>query len=243
MKMNAQTLRWSRHYQTALRRLLEQGPAASLRPALRLGRQAVALGLETLDVAQSHEQALAALQSPDGPLLTRRSPATRRAKQFFEEAISPIEKTHPAALKDDVRVSQLKQTLRRRTVESSASSRHLEQSVTRREAAEAALKKSGEDRAKLLQEATRLQSSLRTQTRAILVAQENQRHKTSLHLQDEIAQTLVAINIGLLAMKTSAKTNIVKLEKEVANMQRLVRASLKRLNRYSYEFILQHKAK
>lgn len=242
MKMTAHTLRWSGRYQTALRRYLAQGPDASLRTALRLGRQAVALGLETLDVAQSHEQALAALQSPDGPLLTRRNLA-KRAKLFFEEAISPIEKTHPAALKDDVRVSQLTQTLRRRTVESSASNRHLEQSVTRREAAEAALKKSGEDRAKLLQEATRLQTSLRAQTRAILVAQENQRHKTSLHLQDEIAQTLVAINIGLLAMKTSAKTNIVKLEKEVANMQRLVRASLKRLNRYSYEFILQHKAK
>ena len=98
-------------------------------------------------------------------------------------------------------------------------------------------KKSGEHRALLLKEAARLQNRLRTQTHAILSAQERQRHKSSLHLQNEVAQTLLAINIGLLALKTSAKANTAKLEQAVANTQRLVRASLKRLNRYSHDFI------
>jgi len=117
----------------------------------------------------------------------------------------------------------------------------LEQSVSRREAAEAALKKSGKHRASLLKEAMRLQNSLRAQTRTILSAQEDQRHKTSLHLQDEVAQALLAINIGLLALKTSTKTSTVKLEKEIANTQRQVRASLKRINRYSHEFVSPNK--
>ena len=38
-------------YQAALRRYIKMGTAASLRLALKLGRQAVAGGLETLDLA------------------------------------------------------------------------------------------------------------------------------------------------------------------------------------------------
>ena len=40
---------------------LKQGPQASLQPAQELGREAVILGLETLDLARIHEQALATL--------------------------------------------------------------------------------------------------------------------------------------------------------------------------------------
>jgi hypothetical protein len=49
-------------YAAALEKHLKQGPQASLQPALGLGRQTVALGLGTLDLARIHEQALAALE-------------------------------------------------------------------------------------------------------------------------------------------------------------------------------------
>ena len=65
-EMNAGQARWSRRYQAALRQHLKQGPASRLQPALRLGRQAAALGLETLDVARIHEGALAALEPSSG---------------------------------------------------------------------------------------------------------------------------------------------------------------------------------
>ena len=158
---------------------------------------------------------------------------------IFTEVIGPIKKTRAVAPKGDARVNRLTQALKRRTEESSLSRRHLAQGVARREAAEAALKKSGDRGARLLREATCLQNSLRADMRTVLSALEKQRHKTSLHLQDEIAQTLLAINIRLLSMKTSAKTNTVKLESEIANTQRLVRSSLKRLNRYSHECNIQ----
>ena len=54
-------VRWAKRYPAALRNYLGQGPRSSLRPALGLGRQAAALGLEPLDVARIHEQALKAL--------------------------------------------------------------------------------------------------------------------------------------------------------------------------------------
>jgi len=41
----------SHRYVTVLQEYLRQGPEADLRPALELGRRAVALGMETLDLA------------------------------------------------------------------------------------------------------------------------------------------------------------------------------------------------
>ena len=54
----------SRRYQAALLRHLKQGPQASLGSADGLGREALDMGLETLDLARIHEQTLIALVSP-----------------------------------------------------------------------------------------------------------------------------------------------------------------------------------
>ena len=61
----------SRRYQTALQKHLGQGPRASPQSADGLGRQALTMGLETLDLAKIHEQARIALVPP------RYSPGTR----------------------------------------------------------------------------------------------------------------------------------------------------------------------
>src|SRR5277367_2435218 len=46
----------SRRYLKVLRKHLKQGPRASLQPAVDLGRRAVVLGLDTLELARMHEQ-------------------------------------------------------------------------------------------------------------------------------------------------------------------------------------------
>jgi len=219
---------------------LGQGPGASLQPALGLGRQAVALGFETLDLARFHAQALVALVSPRGSSRTRQR-MIERAKNFFAETIVPIEKNHRAALKAAIRLHQLTNTLRRRTVESSASTRHLELGIAQRQTAEAALKKSAQQHAKLLTEAHRLQKHLRYLTHESLSTQENERQNTSRQLHDEIAQTLLAINLRLLTLKTSAKANTESLKKEIDNTQRLVKESVKSVNLFAHEFVIQHK--
>lgn len=61
----------SRRYQAALQEHLEQGPRASPQSADALGRRALTIGLETLDLATIHEQALIALVSPSYPSGTR----------------------------------------------------------------------------------------------------------------------------------------------------------------------------
>lgn len=187
-----------------------------------------------------HEQAMTTIASLDGtsPVKPKKNVL---AKRFFTEAIVPIEKTHSAALKNKVRVNQLTQTLRQRTVESDASTRYLKRGIAQRQTAEVALKKSEKDRDRLLQESNNLKKYLHEQTRELLSAQEDERQKTSIQLQDEIAQILLAVNIRLLALKSSAKTNTDKLENEIANTQRMVRESKKRINRVAHEFDIQHK--
>src|SRR5271169_6159963 len=84
--------RLSRRYVVELEKHLKQGPQASLQPALGLGREAVALGLETLDLARIHEQALASLE-----LSNTKNGFTKLAGIFFTEVNTLIEETHHAA--------------------------------------------------------------------------------------------------------------------------------------------------
>jgi hypothetical protein len=62
--METKSASLSRRYQAALLRHLKQGPRVDLRSADGLRRQALDIGLETLDLAKIHEQALVALMSP-----------------------------------------------------------------------------------------------------------------------------------------------------------------------------------
>jgi signal transduction histidine kinase len=240
VKINTETAKYFRRYQAALRKHLKQGPGASLQPALSLGSRIAALGLETLDLSRFHEQALMALLSPSDSSGARQR-MIKRAKLFFAEAIVPIEKTHRAALKADVCVHQLTKTLRRRTVESSASTRYLERGIAKRQSVEAALKKSGKRHTKLLAELHRLQKQLRDLTRTSLLAQEDERQESSSQLHDDMAQALIAIDLRLLMLKKSARTSTANLRKEIDKTQQLVKKSVKRINLFAHEFVIQHK--
>ena len=73
----------SQRYVTALRKHLKQGRHASLQPALRLGRQAVALGLETLELTRIHERALVTLE------LSQSNNGARKRAEIFLPRQSP----------------------------------------------------------------------------------------------------------------------------------------------------------
>jgi signal transduction histidine kinase len=228
----------SRRYVAALRKHLKQDPRAipPCMTALALGRQAAALDLETLDVARIHDGALATLEasrSKDGVI--------KRAEIFFAEAVTPIEETHRAALKANIRLRQLSQTLGRRTVDLAASNRSLQQGIVRRKTAEQALRKSGEHSRKLLKESRRLQKHLQRLTHQLLSAQEDKRKEISRNLHDEIAQTLLGINVRLLTLKKEAAINASGLKKEIASTQRLVDKSVKIIKRFAREFGIHHR--
>jgi len=158
-----------------------------------------------------------------------------RAEVFFTESIGPIEKTHRSALRAEVRVKQLTRALCERAAESSAMTRHLERGIVRRQAAEAALKRSRKHRLGLLQESARLQRRLRDRTREMLSAQEDERRKTSRQLRDEVAQALLAIHVRLLALKKAVKLNTRNLGIEFAETQQLVKQSVQTMHRLARE--------
>jgi signal transduction histidine kinase len=233
--MKRKLIKLSQRYLALLQKHLKQGPQAPLRPAREVGRQAVALGLETLDVTRIHAEALATLEASSS-----RDGIIKRAEVFFAEAITPIEKTHRAALEANVHLSQLSKTLGRRTVDLAASNRSLKQGIARRKTVEKALKKSGEHSKKLLEESRRLQKHLQHLTHRILSAQEDKRKKISHDLQDEIAQTLLGIRFRLLSLTQQASVNSEGLEKEIASTRGLVDKSMKSIKRFAREFGQHH---
>jgi signal transduction histidine kinase len=195
----------------------------------------MAIGLETLDLARIHGAALASQEASSS-----RDGIIKRAEIFFVEVITPIETTHRAAREASGDLNRLTKTLSRRTAELAASGRHLKRGIVRRKAAEEALKKSGKHRSDLLEQSRLVQEHLRHLTRQILLAQEDKRTKISRELHDEIAQTLLGINVRLLALKNEAVVKSKGLKKEIANTQRLVETSKKTLSRFVRELGQQH---
>lgn len=145
-----------------------------------------------------------------------------RAKLFFEEVIAPIEATHRAARKVEERIDQVTRRLRQRKNETSVATRRLQRAIPQRQAAEEVLKKVADQQAERLAEAQRLQKQVRRQTRELLSAQEGERREISAELRDEIAQALIAVDLSLLALKTSADMSAEEIEKVVVSGQRLV---------------------
>jgi signal transduction histidine kinase len=116
----------------------------------------------------------------------------------------------------------LEETLRQRTAELEVANRLLQESIIRRKDVEDASKESEDHYARLLEDSLQLQESLRRLTHRALSAQEDDRRKISIQLQDKIAQTLLGINVRLLSVKQQAKGNTKGLRNEIATTQRLV---------------------
>jgi signal transduction histidine kinase len=225
----------SQRYLTALRKHLQPGAPGSFQPAFRLGRQAVALGLETLDLARIHEEALVILElSEDG------NGQTKRAEIFFNEALTPIVETHRAARQSKVRLSQLQETLGRRTEELAASQRQRQRGAVRQKVREKVFAKGGKAHSKCLEESLQLQSRLRQLTHRAIATQEKERYQISHELQDDIAQTLLGINVRLLTVKQLARSNSEGLKNAIASVQRLVVISARSVRRFARKLDAPH---
>ena len=86
-----------------------------------------------------------------------------------------------------------------------------------------------------LKESLQLQKQLRLLTHRVLAAQEDERMKLSHELQDEIAQTLLGINVRLLLLKQAARSKARGLKSEIAGAQRLIVKSTKLVRRLAHE--------
>jgi signal transduction histidine kinase len=231
--------RLSGQYLAALRSHVEHGPQAGLQAAHEVGCLAVSIGLETLDLARIHEQAMATLVMPDCAA-TVQNEMTMRAAAFFAEAMTPIEKTHRTALAAIADLNQVNATLARRTMDLEDSNRELQRGIALRKVAVDSLEVSENQSATLLEEAGQLQKHLQDMARQILSTQEDERKTMSLKLQDEIAQTLLGIQMRLLALDKELSFSTEDFKKEIANTQRLVEKSVKTINRFARDLGIQH---
>ena len=144
--------------------------------------------------------------------------------------------THRAARQGKIQLNRLNETLGRRTVELAATNRLLQRGTLRRKSVEAALKISGEHYTRLLKESLQLQEGLRQLTHRVLVAQEDECKKISGELQNEIAQTLLGINVRLLALKQEARISHTGLKNEIASTEQMVTKSAKSVRRVAREY-------
>lgn len=223
----------ARRYEAALCRYIEQELPASLKPAVRLGREAVALGLETLDLALIHEQSLISQTLPVNSS-SARNRIIKRANTFFAEAIIPMEETHRLALESNVHLSRLNRALSRGALDLAASNRQLKKEVARRRVVEETLRQSEQRSTRLLDQSRRMQEQLRVLSRGILSAQEEERKRVSRELHDVIGQVLTSINVRLAVLRADAAVNAKDITKSIAHTQRLVEKSVNIVRRFAY---------
>ena len=232
--MKEMRLDLSRGYHVALQAYLKDGPGSSLEAAREVGRRALVVGLETLDMARIHEIALIPL------LLKTYSTATSngmiaRAGLFFAEAISPIEETHRGAVEANNHLKLVVKSLSLRTLELADSVEGLKLEVVQRKAAEDLLRISEATSSELLAQSLQMQEQLRSLSRQLLTAQEEERKRISRELHDVIAQTLTSINMRLAALKVESNANTKDLQKKITSTQRMVEKSVDIVHRFARE--------
>jgi signal transduction histidine kinase len=96
-----------------------------------------------------------------------------------------------------------------------------------------ALRKGSDDSANLLAESCHLKQCLGSLTRRVLTAQELERATISRSLHDDVAQTLLGIQVRLAHLKKEAARKTQGLKKQIAATQRLVGQSAKTLERFA----------
>jgi len=222
----------SRRYQVALKKYLEQVKRTTPQSADRLGREALDMGLDTLDLARIHEQALKALMS-SGHLAGSKARTIKWSQTFFAESLTRIEKTHRSVVEANFELNTLNQTLRQRSKTLAAKNRELKQEITERRAAEKALKQSEKNYSLLLRQSQHMQEQLKRLSRQVLAAQEEERMRISHELHDEVAQVMTGINLHLTTLKKEAAATTRDLQTTIARTQCLVEKSVDIVHRFA----------
>lgn len=231
--MTTNQIRLSKRYLSVLKGFLKLGSSRTTdwTAATRLGFHIRRLGVGTLQLARIHELALKEIS-----ISSKNVSRFNKARQFFDHVNIPSMVTPGAARQQRIELNRLNLQLGRRTAELAAANRHLKSGMRQRKTVERALMASGSHYSKLLSKSLQLQAQLRALTHRIFEAQEKERKKISLELQDEVSQTLIGINVRLLNYKDEARVNGTDLKRELSITQRLVAKSANSMRRMAREF-------
>lgn len=212
-------------YQSALQAYLKPGSDDNLDLACEVGRLAVTLGLETIDLAWVHERAFSSLARPDSS-----SACTHlyRAARFFAEVLTAIERPQRRALEDNKLLTAEVQELSQRNLHLSESVEGLQQEIIQHRSLEESLRLSEQD-------AHANEVGMRSMSHLLLTAQEDERGRISRELHDVIAQTLSGINLRLSALHVESTTGINQddLRQSIRITQQLVEHSVDIVHRFA----------
>jgi PAS domain S-box-containing protein len=111
----------------------------------------------------------------------------------------------------------------------------LGQEISRRQKLETALTASERHQRALLSESRRMQRQLRQLSHGVLHAQEQERKRVSRELHDEIAQSVLGINIHLEMLSRAASREPAAVKKGIAQTRRLLEDFVEVVHRFSRE--------
>jgi PAS domain S-box-containing protein len=111
----------------------------------------------------------------------------------------------------------------------------LEREIALRRKVEKSLQTSERRLGRLLEKSRGLEQQLRQLSHQVLHAQEEERKRISRELHDEIAQTLVTINIQLATLARHAKADPGALRRQIARTRKLVESSVEIVRRFARE--------
>ncbi len=135
----------------------------------------------------------------------------------------------------DITVLKRAKEVQRRMEALAVANRELRREIVRRQAVEAALKKSEQHQSQMLEQAHQMQAQLRHLSHRILQAQEEERKRISRELHDDITQTLVGINVHLETLARAGAINPRGLKQKIVRTQRLVEKSVNIVHRFARE--------
>lgn len=222
----------SRSYSFALKMHLDRSQGSDLSAARKLGRRALRVGIDTLELARLHDTAFASLEIP-GSSARSKSSRARRGTAFFHAAVAPLEESHLAESASNGRRKSIIDILTRRTDDLAASNAELREEIAHRKAVEQSLRTSETTTSLLLKKSRRMQEELRFLSRRLLTVQEDERRRISRELHDVIAQTLAGINVRLAVLRSQTSANAKDFHDKIRVTERLVEQSVEIVHRFA----------
>jgi signal transduction histidine kinase len=217
-------------YRSALRAHLTGKSQMKAEVISKIGGKVHSSALPMLEFAKFHESFLVMDLLPRCPV-AEQAALIRKAGSFF----AAVATTTTLDVQDTARLGEAIESLSVRTVELAAANLHLSLEIKKCRDVEAALRKSENSCQKALENSEKLREKMRSLSRQILTAHEDERKKISRDLHDVLAQTLVGINIRLATLKTEAGINTKKLARNISLTQKLVTKSAAIVTRFARE--------
>lgn len=225
---------FSRSYESALAKHLLRDSDSILEPdaSRKLGNRALKLDIGLLGIAMIHENALDsfAKKASSAPATDER---TRHSTAFFDSVIVPIEESRFTASETTNRLNASIKTLTCRTEGLDSSNKNLLLEIVHRKEVAKSLRTSEKTTSLLLEQARKMQEEMRSLSRQLITAQEDERKRISRELHDVIAQTLAAISVQLAVLRSQSRANAEDFHEKIENTERLVEQSVEIVHRFA----------